>query len=366
MATDSSNKLSFPKPTITAIASRQTCPTYASLKIAQSELNGNAASIHTNLGGGQHGHIALIITEAEFLRISATAFVPPINPPPMPNHADNATTVRISENNRQHLENQKAFNLYLNVDKELKNQIIASLPDTYIREMKHSVTGYGNVTSLALMTHLWDNYGAITQADLKANMQRMQLPWNPPTPIEDLFIQLEEGRDFANDGEETIANTTLVRMGYEIIEANGLFELPCREWRQKATAAERTFTRFKAHFRTANTDRKSTATTGTSGYDGAANQAEVAAEPTQAEIIATAVKAAVESALAAREVTPANNNSNNGRVRETVYCWTHGVTRNLRHTSLTCEHRDDGHKEEATKDNKMGGSEKINGRRTRE
>ena len=86
-------------------------------------------------------------------------------------------------------------------------------------------------------------------------------------------------------------------MGYEIIEANGLFELPCREWHQKTIATDRTaFTKFKIHFRTANTGRKSTATTGTSGCNGTANQAEITAEPTQAEIIATAVKAAVESA----------------------------------------------------------------------
>jgi hypothetical protein len=65
-----------------------------------------------------------------------------------------------------------------------------------------------------------------------------------------------------------------------------------------------------------------------------------------------------------KPVTPANTNSrSDGRVPETVYCWTHGVTPNLRHTSSTCEHRDDGHKEGATKDNKMGGSTKVNGRR---
>jgi hypothetical protein len=196
--------------------------------------------------------------------------------------------------------------------------------------MKHGITVYGNVSSLALMTQLWDNYGQITQADLKANTKKMQLPWNPPTPIEDLFIQLEEGRNFAEDGNENIANTTLVRIGYEIIEANRLFDLPCREWHQKTIATDCTFTKFKMHFRTANTDRKSTATTGTSGYNGAANQTNMAAEPTQAEIIAIAVKTAVESALAAREVTPANTNSrSDGLVQEMGYCWTHGVTRNL-------------------------------------
>jgi hypothetical protein len=64
---NSSHTLSFPKPIKTPIESQQTCPSYASLNIAQSELNRNAASIHSNLGGGQHVHIALIIKEALLL-----------------------------------------------------------------------------------------------------------------------------------------------------------------------------------------------------------------------------------------------------------------------------------------------------------
>ena len=39
-----------------------------------------------------------------------------------------------------------------------------------------------------------------------------------------------------------------------------------------------------------------------------------------------------------------------------TYCWTHGVTRNLKHTSCTCIRKADGHKTEATYSNRMGGS----------
>jgi hypothetical protein len=43
------------------------------------------------------------------------------------------------------------------------------------------------------------------------------------------------------------------------------------------------------------------------------------------------------------------------------YCWTHGVTKNPKHTSATCEHRAEGHKEKATIFNRMGGSTKLPG-----
>ena len=42
-----------------------------------------------------------------------------------------------------------------------------------------------------------------------------------------------------------------------------------------------------------------------------------------------------------------------------TYCWTHGITSNLQHTSATCTRPKQGHKKEATYENKMGGSEEV-------
>jgi len=44
------------------------------------------------------------------------------------------------------------------------------------------------VTTLALMTHLSTNYD---------NKARLTMMWQPPTPIEVLFTQLEDGVAFA-------------------------------------------------------------------------------------------------------------------------------------------------------------------------
>jgi len=39
-----------------------------------------------------------------------------------------------------------------------------------------------------------------------------------------------------------------------------------------------------------------------------------------------------------------------------TYCFTHGITQNLQHNSKTCARKCDGHKDNATLNNKMGGS----------
>jgi hypothetical protein len=41
------------------------------------------------------------------------------------------------------------------------------------------------------------------------------------------------------------------------------------------------------------------------------------------------------------------------------YCWTHGSSRNRRHTSKTCNDKDAGHQDEATYTNQMGGSTEV-------
>jgi hypothetical protein len=64
---------------------------------------------------------------------------------------------------------------------------------------------------------------------------------------------------------------------------------------------------------------------------------------TDAQIIAETVCTKVAPAFAAM-----NTSNNNGNRHPTSYCWSHGTTMNLCHTSNTCNHHADGHKEEAT------------------
>jgi hypothetical protein len=42
------------------------------------------------------------------------------------------------------------------------------------------------------------------------------------------------------------------------------------------------------------------------------------------------------------------------------YCWSHGLSKNLEHTSRTCNYQSDGHRPDATIDNRPGGINKIN------
>jgi hypothetical protein len=325
----------FPLTELTHIGTDTEPPNYASLHIAQMQLNSCAASVDSNGGDGVHGHLALTITPAEYMALSAggVPFIAPLNPPIQPVHQPGATAAQIAENIRQHKEAKIIFHTYHDTDKVLRNMLIAKIDIIYIRALYDATVGFGNVMCLELLQHLKTNYGIIKQEELEENTKRMNTPWNPPTPIEALFNQLDEGVIFATAGGEPPAPSVVVRMGYNLIEATGLFVMPCTEWRKLATAAK-TMAAFKMHFREADVDCRLITTTGCAGFH-SANK--VTMTPTPKEKSNTVV-------------------TDNAPLS---YCWTHGSSKNVKHTSKTCENKAEGHDDNATMKDKKGGSTKV-------
>ena len=169
----------------------------------------------------------------------------------------------------------------------------------------------------------------------------MQAPWNPPTPIEALFTQLNVGIRFATAGKDAPSETSVFRIGYNNINATGLFDVACREWRGKDDATK-TLATFHRHFRDADQDRRHNQTTaGTAGYHGANAAAEQ--RPTKKPNPATTTN---PTTIAARPDLRPN----------TSYCWSHGFLKSPIHTSHTCKFKKEGHQDAATGTNQLGGA----------
>ena len=65
----------FEFPVLTKITGQ---PHYELLKTIKNELKSNASSVPCDLGGGNNGHLGLILTPAEQLVISPTIYVRPV------------------------------------------------------------------------------------------------------------------------------------------------------------------------------------------------------------------------------------------------------------------------------------------------
>ncbi len=285
---------------------------------------------------------------------------------------------------------------FCNAKTKLRNMIIKKVEDKYIQGLKHPITQYNRVDPITLLTHLWTTYGDIQSLDLTANEARMYADWNPPTSIETLWNQLQDGQSYARRGGEFIDDTLLVRKAYQIILKTGFFEHDCKEWRNKPTA-EKTWMNFKTFFTIAVADQqKHNPTTRTTGY---ANSIKEAVQEEMEKMLQTIMEADDEqvppampptapptecpsdtaNALMSKEaitkmitdaITAAQQHGG-GRNRKPnekqpmqgydadgtpiTYCWSHGITKNLNHNSKTCSRKKEGHKDNATLNNRMGG-----------
>jgi hypothetical protein len=327
-------------------------PTYTSLRNIQLAMNNNALQVHSTFGTGDLGHLSLVMPPAEFLTLSAdVAHLAPVHPGETPNHEPNATQFQITETNRQFLLADTKFRMYQATDNALKQQLLAACPLQYLIMLQHPSFGFGRVTTLTMLTHLWEEHGTIDPSDLEANLVRMATPWHPPAPINTLFHQLNTAAEFAIAGGCPIGEIMIVRSGYNTILGTGLFELPCRDWRTKPIA-EQTMVNFCRHFAAA--DKDLTTTTSSAGFHSAANAATTELSELRKELAALK-KLVASNAKSVRAAVPSSSTKSTA----TTYCWTHGTSNNIKHTSETCLRPADGHQALATAANKMGGSEKV-------
>jgi histidinol-phosphate/aromatic aminotransferase/cobyric acid decarboxylase-like protein len=92
---------SFPHPTIPPIIG---LPTYEAIANFLRLLNANAASVHSESGGGLLGHLTLTVSPAVYTTLSAVPFVRPNNPGAVPVVPAGATTAQIQALLRNHKE----------------------------------------------------------------------------------------------------------------------------------------------------------------------------------------------------------------------------------------------------------------------
>jgi hypothetical protein len=82
-------------------------PGYSSLQ--NFELYANAQAMHSNAGGSNHGHLALVMPDADYLALAGQVFTIPQHPGNLPVHAVGVTCPQITETNWQYDANLAAY-----------------------------------------------------------------------------------------------------------------------------------------------------------------------------------------------------------------------------------------------------------------
>ena len=129
---------SFPEP-VTKIKGK---PSYGSLSSLRDALKANAASVSSSLGGGEHGHLRLILPTAIYNTIVAPedptvdSWTDPIYPGSTPIIPGNASAVNAANQRADHADWLRTFRLSKNVNAALRKQLLEAVDKVYIKALR--------------------------------------------------------------------------------------------------------------------------------------------------------------------------------------------------------------------------------------
>jgi len=147
-------------------------PTNEDLNLLTEECINAASSIPTTNGGGQHGHIGMIIPEAKYITFSHNAkrFVEPTNPRPYPANVDPDPVVG-ERQIAKHKAEQAEFETHQGVKKFLLTAITKAVDPEWIAELKSERMGFNHRTQLEILEYLLAHGGDLDHLDITKLIQ---------------------------------------------------------------------------------------------------------------------------------------------------------------------------------------------------
>ena len=403
----------FQYPTPTIIRGE---PTHQGLKRLNTELRANASSIDSDLGGGDHGYLGLVLTAPEYTEVCPTAFTAPNFPARLTLPAT-ATAVEAAIAREERQDQIREYRECSEVEKALLRHIATAIEDRYIESLKNEHTGLIDSDIPTVLQHLQTRYGTVQASEVKEEEDNvLKLDFNPSDPLVILFNPIEKLQKLATTAKMPYTEEQLINFGLTIIRNTRDFEKGLLEWRSTAI---KTWPAFKTHFQDAQQELKDVRgpTMKQAGFHHAnhlAQQIKAEMQTSQEELIHLLSSANTDSIVPS--VTEASNNTGTSSLstattenpsanftssqntsndivrllqslttemkklvavqtkqdppkkktpkktpddasfnRQTThkYCWTHG---GCGHTSADCKFPAPGHKVTATFESKMNGS----------
>jgi hypothetical protein len=312
-------------------------PTPEAIRKLRQELYANVTGITTDLGGGQHGHLGLLMPDADYLALpGAAAYILPPTHPDIPTY--NGTAGAREELAARYKLQQAEYNDAHGLKEQLMKLLIVAIPSLYLTTLEDDNLGLALVTpKKQILAHLITEYAAIKADNLEANLTTMKAPWDPSTDLELVFARAHKCRRFAATGGDPISDPAYICILLEVFTESGVFTRALDDWRAKDDADHNT-ANIKTHFGKADKERlRSTSTL----------KATLSAHAT----IANTPKPGPPFPFTGG-CDPSGWN----------YCWSHGLSLGG-HSSNKCNRPCDGHCKEATLANRMGCLNRINGKK---
>jgi hypothetical protein len=258
----------------------------------------------------------------------------------------------------------------------------------FLKPIENHITGFSSVTVRTMLQYLFKAYSIITPQQLDFNYKMMKEQWDPSTLIIYLFSKILDGVDKAAAGNAQHTVNQVLAIAFNHVFRTGTMQSECERWTALAPM-NKTWVNFQDMF-TSSHETYETLTAEAGGYHGANN---MQAQETEkfynetAEAFANLAMAATSdkdllSTLTNTKSTLTNQLATKDKINVALqeqlrscrapttapahrqpsasdnakcYCWTHGIRVSSNHNSASCTNPGEGHKSDATRENKMGG-----------
>jgi hypothetical protein len=138
------------------------------------------ANICMTLGGGNYGHVGIIMEPTEYITMSGGInFAAPLNPGFYP--ATLATNVATGTRAKAEAEHKKLINqhkTFKGVHLGTEDQILEAVENKYLIEIEHETLGFLNKTQRQMLEHLLDRGRALHFADTENLLTERDGEWN--------------------------------------------------------------------------------------------------------------------------------------------------------------------------------------------
>jgi hypothetical protein len=231
------------KETVTKIHGQ---PTSHDLTNLEKEIISILANIPTTLGGGNHGHVGVIMDPTEYNTMTGgTAFVNPANPGIYPaGLAVNAAAGTRARAEAEHKELINQFETFEGVRLGTKDLILEAVDNEYLSEIEHDTLGYLNVTPRQMIGHLLLRGGALDFADTRDLLAERDGEWNVTENPQLYFNRVEKAiKGLIRNGINSDLNERRDIALFHL-KATGEFDPAVREWEAKP-AADKTWANIK-------------------------------------------------------------------------------------------------------------------------
>jgi hypothetical protein len=108
-----------------------TRPTPRTIRLLRTELYANVCSVRSTLGGGNHGHLGMLMPNDEYVLISngGTPYIAPADPPQVPVFAGAAAVVAIMQENYH--QDVRKYEEYQDLSNHIKAMMLQAIPKAY-------------------------------------------------------------------------------------------------------------------------------------------------------------------------------------------------------------------------------------------